>query len=268
MTPPDGNPRDDRRRVLMHLGDFPGSTPEVIERACLPGRSSSAVESFMRRMMTPAITPALVATQPLYARRRGYRLTIAGAKLAGLPREAARQLGPQARITRMAVAWHLFAPDSQRRLIPPAELRSVFAIGAHRLPRRHFYLDEAGGSPSLGYLVVDHGAQVRRVVRKTTETLARFVRLGWFDDLIAQRRFQVTVLAPTDGKRRAITLHLGPYVETVLGRMLKRFRGIGADPIRLEVVTVPELEQLVLDGWRAAEHRRSAKRDNDRKETP
>lgn len=263
MTPSDNSPQDDRRRVLAHLAIHPGSTPEVIGRACLGGRSNSAVDSFMRRMMTPAMTPALVATQPLYARRRGYRLTIAGARMTGAPREAARPLGPQARVNRMAVAWHLYAPGSKRRLVPASELRTVFRIDAHRLPRRHFYLDESGAEARLGYLVVDHGAQVRRVVRKTTETLARFLKLGWFDDLIAQGRLQVTVLTPTVGKQRAIRLHLGPYVESVLGPMLKRFRGAGADPIQLEVVVVDELDQLVIDAWRVADRRRSETKKPD-----
>jgi len=252
---PNGVQRD-RERVLRHLGDFRVSTAQIIARTCLGGRSLSATDSFLRRMMSPALKPALIATQPLYGRRRGYRLTRAGAKQIGLPPEAARPLGPQARVTRLAVLLFITAPDANRRLVPAPLLRDAFPIGAHRLPSRQFYLDESRDDPRLGFLVVDHGANVRRVVRKTAQATARFLKHGWFDAVVARRGLVVTVLTPTPTKQAAIRLQLEPYVDTVLHKPLQRFAAGGVAPIRFEVRVVAEIQPLVLAFWRGADGRR------------
>lgn len=245
-------PREER--ALEHLKLYRVSTDEVIRRVCAPDLESSGVESFLRRMGAAAGRKPLITRQPLYGRCSGWRLTRAGAKHVGAPREIARPLGPQARMDRLALLWFIHAPQADRTLIPSAELRQQFALTAHRLPRQHFYLEENQGVTQLGFIVVDHGGQVRRVVRKANEVLARFLKHGWFDDLIAAGRFKVTIVTATPSKRGAIERQWQPHLERELRAASRRFVEPGRPvPLVAEVVCLAALEPLVLAADDAAD---------------
>ena len=79
--------------------------------------------------------------------------------------------------------------------------------------------------------VVDAGHDVRRVVARVRNAVAKRYSLPAFAEAIQNDRFEVVVLTPTEGKKIALEKAFA-------------LRDSGRTPVRVEVV--PELEPLVL----------------------
>lgn len=125
------------------------------------------------------------------------------------------------------------------------------------MPRQRFYLEERTDADYLGFIVVDHGGHVRRIVRKAVEFMQRFVKRSWFDDYLRSGQFVLTILTLTDFKGREITHGLKKLLKAVLGPDLAKLHKpfSGGWPVPVEVVVVPGVIN-VLPGKTASKNRR------------
>ncbi len=99
----------------------------------------------------------------------------------------------------------------------------------------------------FGFAVVDFGSDVRRVTRRTLDLLERFRQRGWFDDLIAAGRFDLTVLTLTEAKARTLQGQLERSIQTRLADWVRQAGGAAQNrsPVRLKLLVVPRLLDLV-----------------------
>lgn len=240
------SPRD--LRILKFVAAFWLAISDVLARVFFHGLKKDAMKSTLRRLCGKGPTYRLLRPEPLDTHRVAYRLTNRGARLIGASPQHARPLGPQARIERLAVLQFIHAEgEAKRTLISGKKLREHFDLTGHRLPRHRFYLEEEGESLRLGFLVVDHGAHTKRIVRKSVQVLARFLRHGWFDDYLKNSQFTLTILTVTPGKQRAIRIGLKQQLNEVLGRALGALHPPAKDgfPLPVQIVVVPGILSLL-----------------------
>jgi hypothetical protein len=211
----------------------------------------------LRRLGDKNADCPLIVTQPLDDRRVYYQPTEAGAKLIGAPARVARPLGPISKINMYAAGWFLYVQNPGRRFrLRLDDFREQFHLVRDRLPRHGFYLDETRNPPRIGVILVDHKASVVHTVGKSASALEKFLRRGWFDDFIRGRRFVLTVLTSTAGKKSDIDSRLRLAIIDRVGERLLRFtddvrQGL---PVKLNVCVVPGLASLVPDEKNSEEH--------------
>ena len=247
------------RKILNHVGKFGISSFEVIHFSFFKGMSRDAVKSTLRRLCGKGPTYRFLRPVPLYGSRVAYQLTWRGANTVGVSPSLARPLGIQTRVERLAILnfIHDLNCEHKRRIVTNARLREYFPICQHRLPRQRFYLEERADTDYLGFIVVDHGGHVRRIVRKAVEFIHRFVKRGWFDDYLHSGQFILTILTLTEFKGREIKHGLRKLLKAVLGPDLAKLHKPfpGGWPIPVEIVVVPGVIN-VLPGKTSSQNRR------------
>lgn len=217
-------------------------TFEVLRRVFFDGKEIDAVKSTLRRLCGRY---RLLTPERLDVRRGYYRLTQRAAALLGARTAMVRPLGPQSLIERFAVLWFITLDRPGRRtLFNPRQFPEQFDLGSHRLPRANFYIeDDDQGQSRLGYIVVDHGGHLRRIIHKSVRVLLRFLKRGWFDDYFAAGRFTLTVLTLNGAKQKSLQFGLNSQVRESLRYALSRFTH--KQPLALQVVVVPGLIGLI-----------------------
>ena len=230
--------------ILAHIAEFRMTTFEFLHTRFFSDKHPDAVKSCIRRLAISHIT-----SEPLDSKRVYYRLTPNGARAADAPVELARRLGLQSRIERYALQWFIAGQNSARRkLVNPRNTPTLFDIGTDRLPRVNFYLEySGGGGPTVGYVVVDHGAHPRRTAQKVLKKVQRFLKKGWCDEYIRIGRFTLTVLTPSERSKRMLERQVSPYLLKCLKQQLAVFNAPkNSLPFRVSVEQVPQLDQLLL----------------------
>ena len=110
--------------------------------------------------------------------------------------------------------------------------------------------EDSGGEsaqPRLGFILVDHNAHPRRIVRKTIRPLSRFLYHGWFDEYIRERAFMVALLTFSKYRKRLFQQELPQAIAEQLRYPLSRFQthSDGRLPIDIHVQVIPGLMPLV-----------------------
>lgn len=224
-------------QILAHVGTFRRSTVETLKHLFFPQAREDALKSCLRRLRN-----GFLAAEPLDGQRSYYRLTRRAARLLGLPREAARPLGRQAKLERYALLWFMTATEQRAsRFFNPHE---VGMCEGHRLPRHNFFLTAAG---TMGYLLVDHGTSPQRLLRKTAAKLERFLRLHWFDSFISLGKFVFVLLTPSERTKRLVEKNLSRRLAPQLKPLLAPFRTGDEFPLKIEVHLVPGMDTLLYD---------------------
>lgn len=188
---------------------------------------------------------SILTAERLDVRRGYYRLTQRGVALLGGRAAQIGPLGPQAILERFAILWFIAVDRPGRRtLINPKEFPEQFALGPQRLPRANFYIEEdEQGRRWFGYIVVDHGGHVRRIVSKTVRVVTRFLKRGWFEEFFASGRFVVTVLTLSGAKQKSLQFGLNAQMQAALRYALSRFEH--PRPLITQVAVVPGLVDLI-----------------------
>jgi hypothetical protein len=236
-------------KILRHVRTHGMSTIAAVQAMFFGGQGRDAVKSTLRRLCGQPPDYRYLKPEPLDSHRVYYRLTNRAVRLLGAPKEAARALGPQAKIGRYAVLWFICMDrPGARSLFNPRDFPDQFDIGPNRLPRPNFYIERISDEEHrLGFIIVDHGSHVRRILRKAADTLVRFLRHGWFDAYVRDRAFALTVLTPTAAKKRSILLNLEASVTERLRHPLRRLSMRDTDcPIHLDALVVPQLSNLIV----------------------
>lgn len=214
----------------------------VLHLVFFEGKAVDAVKSTLRRLCGRY---QLLTAERLDQRRGYYRLSRRAAALLGARQNMVRPLGPQSLIERFAVLWFITLDRPGRRtLFNPRQFPEQFDLGPHRLPRANFYIEEDDqGHSWLGYIVVDHGGHLRRIIQKSVRVLRRFLKRGWFDDYFAAGRFKLTVLTLNAHKQKSLQFGLNSQLNESLRYALSRFSH--QRPLTHQVVVVPGLVDLI-----------------------
>jgi DNA-binding MarR family transcriptional regulator len=237
---------DRDRRILKHVARQRMTTVEAVQALFFPENERDAAKSTLRRLYGTPPNYHVLQPEPLDDRRVYYRLTAKGTKLIGAAKDAAKPLGLQARVERYALLW-FFCIDrpKQRSVLHPRKFPDQFPIKGERLPRKAFYIDEDdNGQVRLGYVVVDHRADSRRLVRKSGQTLQRFLRRGWFDDFVQAGAFELTVLTATEEKRKSLERALKRKLPGFLRPQLEPLGVKPANSLPVNVMVVPGLADV------------------------
>jgi len=230
--------------ILRHVAQFRRTTFLILHRRFYSEQKKDAVKSTLRRLCGKKSKYRLLETERWNARCLVYRLTAAGARLIGASEELARPLGRQARVSRLAELLFFHGQEERKvRLISNEQLRQFLQLTAQRLPRRGFFLEETSQGELLGYLLVDHGGDARRIARKAATILTRFLKKGWFKDFLRAGRVVITVLTQTAYKQQRLVRLIQQRFQQDLAELLAPLGKIGS-PFRVEVV--PDLLNLII----------------------
>lgn len=255
--------------ILQHLSQFHSASADVLIKRFYAEKTAAALRSTMRRLSTGP--HHVVQSVPLDGHRYWYQLTPAGARLAGHKSYDCRTLGVHASARQFALQWFLFLAGDNVRLINLHEFPDLFPVRGHRLPQGSFYFrnmpavndsvlsSESGhesvatpAGPStqrLGYLAFDFSGRPLRIAQRLQHTMQRFLRHGWFDSLLLNGQFEVTLLTINAARRRSYEHALPEMLRKNLATQLGRFRttSVDADPLPFSVLVraVPGLQDII-----------------------
>jgi hypothetical protein len=197
---------------VVHARYFGASTPDAARKVL----DRLVADEWLRRIPLHGQTPCYILTFAATYRLRIHRVA---AKVPGLPALC------------RAYALVCFAVRTGARRVPYPEWVGLFPE-LHRpgLPANSYFLEDSSDGPRVLLVHVDAGQDVRRAVARVRRLVSRRYAIPAFAELIQSGRFELVVLTPTGGKKRAL--------EKAIER---RYRGL--TPVR--VVIIPELEPLV-----------------------
>ncbi|MBY0277378.1 hypothetical protein K2Z84_18760 [Candidatus Binatia bacterium] len=141
-TPPSSHgARERRERILAHIGRY-----RVTLRAALtallgqdPGNDLDAL-----------VASGLVVREPVSGRLSLYRLTLAGALAAGVPKDRAERPGSRALSVHLALLWFCEMGAERRLRLETEELRALLGEGAPAVDQApHVAEEQAAGEPRL-----------------------------------------------------------------------------------------------------------------------
>jgi hypothetical protein len=166
---------------------------------------------------------------PLHGATRAYILAFIATQRLGIHRVAAKVPGLGA-LTR-AYGLACYAARAGVEKLTPSEWREQFPE-LHRdgPPAGCYFLESERGEPKVVHVHVDTGPNVRRIVPKIRRVVRARYALPLFAELIQERRFEIAIACPSEGKKLALEKALA-----------KGFDGI--TPIRL--VVIEELQPLL-----------------------
>lgn len=201
------------------------TTAELARRKHFPDGSPDAARKALDRLAEERWLRKI----PLHGSTRAYILSFVATQRLGIHRVAAKVPGLAA-LTR-AYGLACYAAHAGVEKFTPREWREEFPE-LHRdgLPAASYFLESENGEPTVVYVHVDTGQDVRRIVPKLRRVVRSRYPLPEFSQLIQERRFTLAVVCPSDGKKLALEKAIA-----------KRFDG--ATPVR--VVAIEELQPLL-----------------------
>lgn len=241
LTPRDG-------KILRHVAMFGLTTFAILHRVFFQGKEVDAVKSTLRRLCGTGPGGRYLKAEKLDGQRVYYHLARKGAQALGLPLPRARAYGRQARYRRLAILWFIHGePASQRQLVEFRQLDEELGIKVDKAPRQVLCLDAGAGKPRLSLVLVDHGAATEKIVHKGADLLGWILKKGWFDDLIRDRAFALTILTLSESKRQALAFLLPVAVRSAHSSLLNKLQAsVGpGQHIELNVVVVDGLAGLL-----------------------
>lgn len=231
------------QREILRQGLTDMITVEVVFRRFYPG-SLVAARSAIRRLCDDSYLKSV----NLDGQRVHYQLTRDGARAIGL-RKALPPFKRQGKICRYAVSWFIHADQpGKRSLADRLSLMQEFGLAGQRLPNHSFFLDDTTERPKLGIILVDYNARVGRYVQKILGLLRRFLRHGWFTDVIQSKCFVVAILTYSNRRKaylvQYIPQQLAQQGPDVFGCIQPN--GPPRCPIDLQLHIIPGLNPLIM----------------------
>lgn len=169
---------------------------------------------------------------PLVERENYYVAGPQAVRVRNLHPRKARAFGPQAKVT--AYGTLLFCSRSPVQKLTAAEFRTQFPeLCRERTSEAHYYVERTPPH-RLGLLLIDHGADARRLPAKALRVVRDRGDLPAFCDLLFDGQFVVSVVCPSAGRAK---------------QLRRAFRRKPCKTAEVTIVTVPELlPLLVLEG--------------------
>jgi len=156
----------------------------------------------IQKWLASRVDDHTLAAFPLIGRQLYFVHGREGVRQLGLPPRRAEALGPQALTT--AFGTLEFCAMNGFVKLTAGEFRTQFpTLQARGLPASAYFL-QTGGVYRVGLVVVDLGAQARRLAKKVQRLILRRDELPPFRSLMLEGAFTVGVVTATDGKARQI----------------------------------------------------------------
>jgi|GEM_PF-3056761 len=189
--------RDDE--ILSHISAYRITVPEVLGAIFFQGSDRSAVTKVLSRLTRAGH----LECRDLYPPRKYWTLSPAAVRDRGLS-EGFSSIGPQALAHSYATLYFCCSSESpfDRRHITRLELmRDRPQFAPKGLPAQDYFLESDGETTKLGFLVVDHGANYLRILRKCRDaTQKRYVHES-FRTLIDDGHFLIAIATYREEKR-------------------------------------------------------------------
>lgn len=193
--------------IMRYIAEQHTSWFDPLHARFYAGRSLEATRSTMRRLCGKPPNFRFVRSDQIDGSRNFFRLTPSNAKVIGAAKSVTEPLGRTALLRRYSLQWFLEVDlQSSRWVCHPRDYPDLFPIEGQRLPRGNFYFEATEQGNLLGFAVEDNGSDPRRIARRAVDTIERFLKQHWFDDLLVAGRFGLTFLVATEEKAKTIKL--------------------------------------------------------------
>lgn len=220
---------DERREAVLDRIDRFGLTTVADAHAHVcPAITEGGTRKWFERLTAAGWFNAY----PLVERENYYVAGPQAVRVRNLHPRKARAFGPQAKVT--AYGTLLFCTRSPVRKLTAAEFRTQFPdLCRERTSEAHYYVERTPPH-RLGVLLIDHGADARRLPAKALRVVRARDDMPAFCDLLFDGQFVVSVVCPSPGRAK---------------QLRRAFRRKPCRTAEVTVVTVPELlPLLVLEG--------------------
>lgn len=190
------------REILGHIARYRITTVQAVQRLFFASLQQEAAESTLRRLREAGF----IESRRLFETARYYYLTKLATHTLGKAESLARRPGSQSVSTNFGVLAFCCLMPKLRELFTLDEFRTEYApLFEPGLPSTHYYVDEdQAGVRRLGWIEIDGGADVRRLVRKCHHRVNRRLDLPAFRELIREKNFVVAIL--TGNPEKAATI--------------------------------------------------------------
>jgi hypothetical protein len=190
----------------------------------------------IQKWLAKRVENGTLATFPLVGRQFYFVHGREGVRQLGLPPRRAKALGPQALAT--AFGTLEFCAMKGFVKLTAGEFRAQFpTLQSRGLPASAYFL-QTGDICRVGLVVVDLGAQARRLAKKVQRLILRRDELLPFRSVMLEGSFTVGVVTATDGKSRQI--------RNALRRQSPRPDEDLFDAVEVVVEVVPSLLSLLV----------------------
>lgn len=195
----------DQLEVLDHLGTFRITTAEVVGQVL--DAKPEAVKSFLQRLGAAGY----VDSADLFGRTKYHFLTTVGLRLVGLPERKRGSLNPNPLAEAFGILRFCMADPRTRLKLRVDDFRARFPTLAPRGMRAsNYYYDSAEEPGRIGFLYVDRGISVAKVVGKVRNMIIgpRFDHAGWRSSVLDRNLFAVGIATPTPEKASRLQAEL------------------------------------------------------------
>lgn len=227
---PDPSDMPARRDVVLGRIDRFGMTTVADAHAHVcPDITAGGTRKWLERLTGAG----WLAAYPLVERENYYVAGPRAVRARRLHPRKARPFGPQAKVT--AYATLLFCARFPVRKLTADEFRVAFPeLCRDRTNEAHYFVERTPPH-RLGLLLVDHGADARRLPAKAQAVVRARDEVPAFRQVLTDGGFAIAVVCPSDGRARQL-------------RRAFRRRPCRTAEVRIE--TVPELLPLLVAGGR------------------
>lgn len=187
--------------ILEHIARYRMTTIDVLHSVFFARNERDAVNSTIRRLRAAEYVASASLSAP---RRCYYHLANRGAKLLGISASKARALGEQALPSRYAILNYCCAEESRDVLLPSDFAKEFPDCVQKGVAKEPYYYDDANGVARLSFLMIDHGADAGRIIRKCRRVFGERLKIEAFRELIEGDAFSVTVLTSRETKKQSI----------------------------------------------------------------
>lgn len=169
---------------------------------------------------------------PLVERENYYVAGLEAVRVRGLHPRKAKAFGPLAKVT--AYGTLLFCGRHAVRKLTPQEFQTQFPeLCREHTSEAHYYVERTPPH-RLGLLVIDHGADARRLPAKVLKVIWSRDEVPAFQELLSDGQFVVTIACPSPGRAK---------------QLRKAFRRKPCNTAEVIIETIPELlPLLVMEG--------------------
>jgi hypothetical protein len=191
----------DQLEVLEHLGTYRVTTSEAVGQ--ILKATPEAVKSFLQRLRAGGY----IDSADMFGRTKYHFLTDAGLRVVGLPEKKKGSLNPNPLAEAFGMLRFCTADPSSRLKLRTREFRDRFPARAPKGMRcSNYYYDSHEEPGRIGFIYVDRGISVSKVVGKTRHMIIgpRFEHPEWRSSVLDRHLFAIGIATPTPEKAEQI----------------------------------------------------------------
>lgn len=227
---PDAEPADaaSRREVVLdRILRFGLTTAADVSAHVCPDITPGGTRKWLDRL----VAAGWLASFPLLGRETYFLAGLRAVRARGLHDRKARPLGPQAKAT--AYGTLLYCTRHPVRKLTAAEFRAEFPdLCRERTGEAHYFVERTPPY-RLGLLLIDHGADARRLPAKAFKVVRTRDKVPAFRELMTEGAFTIAVVCPSAGRA---------------DQLRRAFRRRPCRTAEVTVEAVPELLPLLAAG--------------------